>query len=157
VKKHNATWSQIGQNQEKTKCCCCVQAACGLFDDLQAYKEVCMYEQQGFQPPPGLHKTALRNQAALDTLLNQQMAQQETKSGSQFAAELIAAADELSDLAPHVTKVDLLRHSHAVCQDDFLAAVDSLYKYFDYSTGESFCHHREPAAHVLHRLHPFFC
>ncbi|DBA68299.1 TPA: hypothetical protein ACH3X2_013621 [Trebouxia sp. C0005] len=123
---------------------CCVsfhmlafEAACGLFDDLQAYKEVCMYEQQGFQPPPGLHKTALRNQAALDALLNQQMAQQETQSGKKPAAELIAPADELTDLAPHVTKVDLLRHSHAVCQDDFLAAVDSLYKYFDYSTGQT--------------------
>jgi len=112
-----------------------------LFDELQAYKEVCMYEQQGFQQPPGLHKTALRSQAALDALLNQQMALQETQSASQSAAELIAAADELTDLAPHVTKVDLLRHSHAVCQDDFLAAVDSLYKYFDYSTGESSCHH----------------
>ena len=116
-----------------------VQAACGLFNDLQSYKEVCMYEQQGFEPPPGLHKPALRSQAALDALLNQHMAQQESQSGSQSAAELIAAADELTDLAPHVAKVDLLRHSHAVHQEDFLGAVDSLYKYFDYSTGGQ-CH-----------------
>ncbi len=122
------------------------QAACGLFNDLQAYKEVAMYEQQGLEPPPGLHRPALRNQTALDALLNQRMAQQETHSGSQCAAGLLAEADELSDLAPHVAKVDLLRHTHAVHQEDYLAAVDTLYKYFDYGTGEqvtiSYCVYR---------------
>lgn len=115
------------------------QAACGLFDDLQAYKEVTMYERQGFQPPAGLHKPALRNQAALDALLNHHMGQQETQCGSQPAAKLIAAADELTELAPHVAKVDLLRHQHALHQEDYFTAVDSLYKYFDYSTGEQPC------------------
>ena len=95
-----------------------------------------MYEQQGFEPPPGLSRTAPRNPIALDTLLNHHLAQQETKSGALPATELIAAADELTEMAPNVSKVDLLRHSHAVHQEDYLAAVDSLYKYFDYSTGE---------------------
>ena len=98
-----------------------------------------MYEQQGFQPPSGLCKPALRNQAALNTLLNHHMAQQEAQAGALPATELIAAADELTDLAPHAAKVDLLRHSHALHQEDYLAAVDSLYKYFDYSTGTLGC------------------
>lgn len=49
----------------------------------------------------------------------------------------MAAADELADLAPHVAKVDLLKHSHALHQEDYLAAVDTLYKYFDCSTGKA--------------------
>lgn len=111
------------------------QAACGLFDDLQAYKEAAIHEQQGFQAPPGLSKPALRNQAALHALLNREMARQETLSGVLPAAELVAAADELAYLAPEVAKVDLLKHSHALHQEDYLASVDTLYKYFDSSTG----------------------
>lgn len=95
-----------------------------------------MYEQQGFEPPPGLLKPALRNQTALDTLLNHHMAQQDTQSGALSAAELIIAADELTELVSNVPKVDMLRHAHAVHQEDYLAAVDTLYKYFDYSTGK---------------------
>ena len=114
------------------------QAACGLFDDLQGYKAAAMHEQQGFQPPPGLHKPALRNQAALDALLNEHLARQETHAGSQSAAELIASADELTHLAPNVAKADLLRHTHAVHQEDLLTAVDSLYKYYDISSGEPY-------------------
>lgn len=110
---------------------------CGLFDDLQAYKEAAVHEQQGFVAPPGLSQPALRNPAALDALLNHEIAQQERQSGSLPAAELVAAADELSDLAPNVAKVDLLRHSHAIHQQDYLASVDTLYKYFDHSSGES--------------------
>ena len=96
-----------------------------------------MHEQQGFVPPPGLSQPAIRNQAALDALLNNEMAQQERQSGALPAAELVAAADELADLAPNVAKVDLLRHSHALHQEDYLASVDTLYKYFDHSTGKS--------------------
>ncbi|KAL3146194.1 hypothetical protein ABBQ32_002900 [Trebouxia sp. C0010 RCD-2024] len=121
---------------------CCVsfhmlafEAACGLFNDLQAYKEAAIHEQQGFQAPQGLSKPALRNQAALHALLNQEMARQETLSGVLPAADLVAAADELAELAPEVAKVDLLKHSHALHQEDYLAAVDTLYKYFDSSTG----------------------
>ena len=95
-----------------------------------------MYEQQGFEPPPGLLKPALRNHTSLDTLLNHHMAQQDTQSGALSAAELITAADELTDSGSSVPKVDMLRHSHAVHQEDYLAAVDTLYKYFDYSTGK---------------------
>lgn len=113
------------------------QAACGLFNDLQAYKEAAIHEQQGFQAPQGLSKPALRNQAALHALLNQEMARQETLSGVLPAADLVAAADELAELAPEVAKVDLLKHSHALHQEDYLAAVDTLYKYFDSSTGEA--------------------
>ena len=95
-----------------------------------------MHEQQGFVAPAGLSQPALRNQAALDALVNHEMAQQERQSGSLPATELAAAADELADLAPSVAKVDLLRHSHALHQEDYLASVDTLYKYFDHSTGE---------------------
>ena len=126
--------------------CDCYQAACGLFDDLQAYKEAAVHEQQGFHAPPGLSKPALRNHTALDALLNHEIAQQESKSGALPAADLVAAADELADLAPNVAKVDLLRHSHALHQEDYLAAVDTLYKYFDYSTGESASHFPCPAS-----------
>ena len=94
-----------------------------------------MYEQQGFQPPEVLCQNALRSQSALDALVNKQLAQQDTDSGLKPAAELISVAEELSDLAPHVAKVDLLRHSHALHQEDYLAAVDSLYKFYDHSSG----------------------
>ena len=112
-----------------------LQAACGLFDDLQAYKELCTYEQQNLQPPSGLHQSALRNTAALDGLLKQQLMQQDTQTGRQTSADLIAAADELAHFAPDTVKLDLLRHSHALQQQDYLSAVDTLYKYFDHSTG----------------------
>ena len=95
-----------------------------------------MHEQQGFLVPPGLSQPALRNQAALDALVNHEMAQQERQSGALPATELVAAADELANLAPSVAKVDLLRHSHALHQEDYLASVDTLYIYFDHSTGE---------------------
>ena len=95
-----------------------------------------MHEQQGFVAPLGLSQPALRNQAALDALVHHEMAQQERQSGALPATELVAAADELADLAPSVAKVDMLRHSHALYQQDFLASVNTLYKYFDHSTGE---------------------
>ena len=112
-----------------------LQAACKLFDDLQAYKELTVYEQQGIPPPQGLHQPALRNTAALDGLLNQQLAQQDTHTGRQTSADLIASVDQLAQSAPDTVKLDLVRHSHALHQQDYLSAVDSLYKYFDCSTG----------------------
>ena len=108
-----------------------------MFDDLQAYKELCAHEQQGLEPRSGLHQPALRNAAALDGLLNQQLAEQATQTGRQTSADLLAAAEEMAQFAPETVKLELLRHSHALHQQDYLSAVDTLYKYFDHSTGEA--------------------
>ena len=39
-------------------------------------------------------------------------------------------------IARHVERVDLLRHFHALHQEDYLAAVGSLFKFYDHSSGK---------------------
>ena len=40
-------------------------------------------------------------------------------------------------IVTHVAKVNLLRRSHALHQEDYLAAVDSLYRFYDHNSGNT--------------------
>ncbi|KAK9811686.1 hypothetical protein WJX72_008344 [[Myrmecia] bisecta] len=122
------------------------EATCLLYTDIRAYLEEAQLVAEGGLPstsrgtlreggPPSTSRGTLRGRPALDAFLNDKLAQTERQAGRTPSAASDPALDVLEELAPDLAKTFLVKHAGALQQDDYLAAIDSLHKYFDYSAG----------------------
>ncbi|RLN29535.1 anaphase-promoting complex subunit 5 [Panicum miliaceum] len=79
--------------------------------------------------------TCLRSRWQLEAYLNQQADILEKDPSSVPLNSFNATMTQLQTLAPELHRVQFLQYLNALCHDDYVASLDSLHRYFDYSAG----------------------
>ncbi|EES02737.1 anaphase-promoting complex subunit 5 [Sorghum bicolor] len=79
--------------------------------------------------------TCLRSRWQLEAYLNQQADILEKDPGSVPLNSFNATMTQLQTLAPELHRVQFLQYLNALCHDDYVASLDNLHRYFDYSAG----------------------
>ncbi|KAM0827131.1 hypothetical protein ACQ4PT_068397 [Festuca glaucescens] len=80
--------------------------------------------------------TCLRSRWQLEAYLNQQADILEKDPSSVPLNSFNATMTQLQTLAPELHRVQFLQHLNALSHDDYVAALDNLHRYFDYSAGQ---------------------
>ncbi|KAG2622320.1 hypothetical protein PVAP13_3NG270500 [Panicum virgatum] len=76
--------------------------------------------------------TCLRSRWQLEAYLNQQA---DILENSVPSNSFNATITQLQTLAPELHRVQFLQYLNALCHDDYVASLDNLHRYFDYSAG----------------------
>ncbi|CAN6348602.1 unnamed protein product, partial [Urochloa humidicola] len=79
--------------------------------------------------------TCLRSRWQLEAYLNQQADILEKDPSSVPLNSFNATMTQLQTLAPELHRVQFLQYLNALCHDDYVASLDNLHRYFDYSAG----------------------
>ncbi|KAG2630919.1 hypothetical protein PVAP13_3KG557200 [Panicum virgatum] len=79
--------------------------------------------------------TCLRSRWQLEAYLNQQADILEKDPSSVPLNSFNATMTRLQTLAPELHRVQFLQYLNALCHDDYVASLDNLHRYFDYSAG----------------------
>ncbi|KAF8655786.1 hypothetical protein HU200_060947 [Digitaria exilis] len=79
--------------------------------------------------------TSLRSRWQLEAYLNQQADLLEKDPSSVPLNSFNATMTQLQTLAPELHRVQFLQYLNALCHDDYIASLDNLHRYFDYSAG----------------------
>ncbi|TVU48911.1 hypothetical protein EJB05_00195, partial [Eragrostis curvula] len=79
--------------------------------------------------------TCLRSRWQLEAYLNQQADVLEKDPSSVPLNSFNATMTQLQTLAPELHRVQFLQYLNALCHDDYVASLDNLHRYFDYSAG----------------------
>lgn len=79
--------------------------------------------------------TCLRSRWQLEAYLNQQADILEKDPSSVPLNSFNATMTQLQTLAPELHRVQFLQYLNAVSHDDYVASLDNLHRYFDYSAG----------------------
>ncbi|KAF8763007.1 hypothetical protein HU200_008855 [Digitaria exilis] len=79
--------------------------------------------------------TSLRSRWQLEAYLNQQADLLEKDPSSVPLNSFNATMTQLQTLAPELHRVQFLQYLNALCHDDYVASLDNLHRYFDYSSG----------------------
>ncbi|XP_006650311.2 anaphase-promoting complex subunit 5 isoform X1 [Oryza brachyantha] len=84
---------------------------------------------------PDDNPTCLRSRWQLEAYLNQQADILEKDPSSVPLNSFNATMSQLQTLAPELHRVQFLQYLNALTHDDYVAALDNLHRYFDYSAG----------------------
>uniref|UniRef100_A0A0D9Y1J5 Anaphase-promoting complex subunit 5 n=1 Tax=Leersia perrieri TaxID=77586 RepID=A0A0D9Y1J5_9ORYZ len=92
-------------------------------------------EANTFKTDDNPSPTCLRSRWQLEAYLNQQADVLEKDPSSVPLNSFNATMSQLQKLAPELHRVQFLQYLNALTHDDYVAALDNLHRYFDYSAG----------------------
>ncbi|KAL6847165.1 hypothetical protein ACP4OV_023018 [Aristida adscensionis] len=82
-----------------------------------------------------INPTCLKSRWQLEAYLNQQADILEKDPSSVPLNSFNATMAQLQSLAPELHRVQFLQYLNALCHDDYVASLDNIHRYFDYSAG----------------------